>query len=90
MNKQRGEGMAFEFGDYAEIEMKRHVGPNEFYKHKVISRLRSNSWVDVPVQSPAENALHEQIEDVCLCICCGIDETVVRKYRVKDMKKISM
>lgn len=75
----------FKFGDYAIIEQKRHGVPNEMFVHKVIDQLRSNTWVDVPVQSPATETMHDEMEDVCLCICCGIDETEVRKYRVKDM-----
>lgn len=76
----------FKFGDYAIIEQKRHGVPNEMFVHKVIDQLRSNTWVDVPVQSPATETMHDEMEDVCLCICCGIDETEVRRYRVKDMR----
>ncbi|EMF7245752.1 hypothetical protein V4F06_003542 [Klebsiella variicola] len=76
----------FKFGDYAIIEQKRHGVPNEMFVHKVIDQLRSNTWVDVPVQSPATETIHDEMEDVCLCICCGIDETEVRRYRVKDMR----
>lgn len=75
----------FKFGDYAIIEQKRHGVPNEMFVHKVVGQLRSNTWVDVPVQSPATETIHGEMEDVCLCICCGVDETKVRKYRVKDM-----
>lgn len=79
----------FKFGDYAIIEQKRHGVPNEMFVHKVVGQLRSNTWVDVPVQSPATETMHDEMEDVCLCICCGVDETEVRKYRVKDMRRRS-
>ena len=79
----------FKFGDYAIIEQKRHGVPNEMFVHKVIGQLRSNTWVDVPVQSPATETLHDEMEDVCWCICCGVDETEVRAYRVKDMQRSS-
>lgn len=79
----------FKFGDYAIIEQKRHGAPNEMFVHKVIDQLRSNTWVDVPVQSPATETIHDEMEDVCLCICCGVDETEVRRYRVKDMRRHS-
>ena len=79
----------FKFGDYAIIEQKRHGVPNEMFVHKVIGQLRSNTWVDVPVQSPATEILHDEMEDVCWCICCGVSETEVRKYRVKDMQRSS-
>ncbi len=80
----------FKFGDYAIIEQKRHGVPNEMFVHKVIGLLRSNTWVDVPVQSPATETLHDDMEDVCWCICCGVSETEVRKYRVKDMQRSSL
>lgn len=80
----------FKFGDYAIIEQKRHGVPNEMFVHKVIGQLRSNTWVDVPVQSPATETLHDEMEDVCWCICCGVDETKVRKYRVKDMQRSNL
>lgn len=77
----------FKFGDYAIIEQKRHGVPNEMFVHKVVGQLRSNTWVDVPVRVPATETLHGEMEDICLCICCGIDETEVRRYRVKDMRR---
>lgn len=79
----------FKFGDYAIIEQKRHGVPNEMFVHKVVGQLRSNTWVDVPVSAPATETLHGEMEDICLCICCGIDETEVRRYRVKDMRRHS-
>ena len=79
----------FKFGDYAIIEQKRHGVPSEMFVHKVIGIRRSNSWVDVPVQTPATEMLHRSMEVVCLCICCGIDETEVRQYRVQDMRRSS-
>lgn len=79
----------FKFGDYATIEQKRHGVPNEMFVHKVVGQLRSNTWVDVPVRVPATETLHGEMEDICLCICCGIDETKVRRYRVKDMRRHS-
>lgn len=80
----------FKFGDYAIIEQKRHGVSNEMFVHKVIGQLRSNTWVDVPVQSPAIETLHDEMEDVCWCICCGVDETEVRTYRVKDMQRSNL
>ncbi len=79
----------FKFGDYAIIEQKRHGVPSEMFVHKVIGIRRSNSWVDVPVQTPATETLHCGMEVVCLRICCGIDETEDRQYRVQDMRRSS-
>ncbi|MFB9086696.1 hypothetical protein ACFFW8_16870 [Erwinia tracheiphila] len=78
--------MNFDFGDYALIEQKRYYAPNEMFFHKVIGRLRPNSWVDVPVKIPATNVIHEQMEEVCLCICCGVDETEVRNTESKTCR----
>ncbi|MDR3061266.1 MAG: hypothetical protein LBU57_04020 [Dysgonamonadaceae bacterium] len=78
----------FEFGDYAEIEQKRYGCENEMYLHKVIGTSKSNAWVDVPVQTPATEVIHQEIEPVVSCITCGICETVVLKYRIKDVRKV--
>jgi hypothetical protein len=75
------------FGDYVEIEQKRYGCENEMYLHKVIGTLESNAWVDVPVQTPAKETLHKEFEPVVNCICCGVSETRVLKYRIKDVKK---
>jgi hypothetical protein len=75
-----------EFGDTTIIEQKRYGVDNEQYTHKVIGTSRSNAWVDVPVQTPREEVLHDEVVDVVSCICEGVMETEVRKYRVEDVK----
>jgi hypothetical protein len=75
------------FGDYVEIEQKRYGGKNEMYLHKVINTSNSNAWVEVPVQDTTE-IWHEKTMPVVSCICCGVYETEVRKYRVMDVKKV--
>jgi len=75
------------FGDYVRIEQKRYGGgENEMYLHKVIGVLRSNSWVDVPVQSPATETIHDHSEDVLACVCCGVCERDILRYRFNDCK----
>ncbi|WP_177412436.1 hypothetical protein [Pseudomonas cavernicola] len=75
------------FGDYALIEMKRHGVPSEIYTHKVINTYRSNTWVDVPVQSPPTAVIHAgEMEEVASVICCGISEDKVYPVRVSDLK----
>lgn len=74
------------FGRYCTIEMKRHGVPNEFYKHKVIGLLKSNTWVDVPIQSQATETIHKEMDDVINVICCGIIEDTVYRVRLKDVK----
>ena len=75
------------FGDYVVIEMNRYGVPNEMYVHKVINTLVSNTWVDVPVISIGEETIHSEYADVASCICCGICETKVMKYRICDVEK---
>jgi len=76
------------FGDYVEIEQKRYGVENEMYSHKVIGRLKSNSYVDVPVYSPYEEKLHPKIVDVVACITCGVIEKDVLNYRISDVRRI--
>ena len=75
-----------DFGDYVIIEQKRYGCDNEMYTHKVIGRLESNTYVDVPVQSPAKETYHNDMQKVVRCICCGVSETEVLKYRIEDVK----
>lgn len=70
-----------DFGDYAIIEQKRYGVENEKYLYKVIGRSMSNSYVDVPVQSPARETIHNEIVDVLSCVRCGVQETEVLKYK---------
>ena len=88
-----------DFGDYCFIEQKRYGAPNEMYLHKVVGRLNSNSWVDVPVDF-ARNALTATVHyergpaeyglvPVLRCICCGVDETQVVSYREIDCKRVN-
>jgi len=77
----------YAFGEYVDIEMMRHGAPNEIYVHKVIGTLRSNTWVDVPVQSPATESIHKSdVDDVVACVCGGIDERDILRYRATDCK----
>lgn len=77
-----------DFGDYVQIEQKRYGIPNEIYCYKVIgANSKSNAWVNVPVQTPAEEVLHDTMEDVVRCVCCGVDEREILKFRVKDVVK---
>ncbi|WP_177414026.1 hypothetical protein [Pseudomonas sp. KBW05] len=75
------------FGDYALIEMKRHGVPNEVFTHKVIGTYQSNTWVDVPIQSPPTETIHKgEMQAVARVIVCGISEDKVYTVRVADMK----
>lgn len=80
-------GKNVDFGDFVTIEMKRHGIPNEFFTHKVIRAFESNTYVDVPVQCPATETIHGEVVPVVSCICCGVCEVDVRKYRLVDVVK---
>ena len=73
------------FGDYVVIEQKRHGSKNEMFLHKVIGRSQSNCFVDIPVVPAPLETRHDDVFDVISCICCGVSETVVRKYKLSDV-----
>lgn len=79
-----------DFGDYVKIEMLRYGVPNEFYIHKVVGSLESNTWVDVPVKWPEEEKIHNKMEKVLNVICCGVDETKVYRVRENDCVKLEV
>jgi hypothetical protein len=81
----KGENM--QFGDYAIIEQKRYGCKNEMYLHKVIGTLQSNTYVPVPVQTPAKEINHGDVVDVVACVCCGVSEREILRYRVEDVQK---
>lgn len=76
------------FGDFVIITQKRHGVANEEYLHKVVGTLKSNLYVDVPVQSPALETIHAQSEEVVACICCGVSEREVKNYKISDVSKV--
>lgn len=81
-------GTELDFGDYVRIAQKRYGAPNEMYVHKVIRALDSNTYVNVPVDGAnhsRKEIAHDEIVPVVACICCGVVETEVRKYRVSDV-----
>jgi hypothetical protein len=85
--KEKESCLNLSFGDYVEIEQKRYGCENEIYLHKVINVFKANHWVDVPVQTPAKEIIHNKSEMVVSCITCGVCETEVLNYRIKDVKK---
>jgi hypothetical protein len=78
-----------DFGYYVLIEQKRYGVENEMYVHKVIGTLQSNAYVDIPVRSTKET-IHTKIVDVVACVCCGVCEREILRYRVEDVKKTSV
>lgn len=78
------------FGDYIHIAQLRYGSDNSLFVHKVINTLISNCWVDVPVQVPAQETIHTECVNVVSCICCGVCETEVLKYRICDVEKANV
>lgn len=75
------------FGDYVRIEQLRFGADNEMYLHKVIgSDSESNSYVDVPVHWKEEEVRHDEMVPIVRCVCCGLDERKILKYRVEDVE----
>lgn len=77
------------FGDYCSIEQKRYGVSNEFYGYKVVNRLRSNSWIDVPVD--ARNSRpnrHDEIADIVEVISCTVGCDVVERFRISDLTRV--
>lgn len=78
-----------DFGDYCTIEQKRYGCDNENYTYKVITRSNSNAWVDVPVDAAkngSKEIIRDHMEEVVWCICQGVCEDKVLKFRLKDIK----
>lgn len=77
-----------DFGDYCLIEQKRFGAPNEMYLHKVIGRLVSNCWVDAPVGPIIKEIIHNEMTTVIACVCAGVRERDVLRFREEDCKRI--
>lgn len=77
-----------DFGDYCLVEMRGEVG-HPLFLHKVIGRIQSNTWSRVPFRRGAETRVHNEIEDVLLCLCCGVaeDRETIQRFREKDVKR---
>lgn len=78
-----------DFGSYVQIEQFRYGVASEQYQYKVIGRMKSNYWVEVPVRADGVERLHRESADVIACICCGIDETRVTRFQLSDVGIIS-
>ena len=77
-----------EFGDYISVEQKRYGCANEFYTHKVIGNLKSNVWMDVPAITHEGMSQHGTMEEIVACVCQGVCEEEVIRYRIKDINSI--
>jgi len=78
--------MEYKSGDHCLIEQQRYAGPNEMYLHKVIGTLKSNFYIDVPVETPRIETIHNGVVDVLNCVSCEVDERHAFRYRVCDVE----
>lgn len=78
--------MEYRSGDHCLIEQQRYAGPNEMYLHKVIGTVKSNFYVDVPVETPRTETIHNHVVDVVSCVCCEIDERHAFRYCLSDVQ----
>lgn len=74
-----------DFGDFVCIEQKRYGGDNVVYLYKVVARLHSNAYVDVPVKSPAKEIVHNKCDVILSCVQCGPYEKEILNYREFDV-----
>ena len=79
------DNLSIDFGDYVGIEQKRYGDENEMYEYKVIGCLKSNYYVDVPVEICIET-FHPEVIDVVACICCGVNERDVYRFKKSDVR----
>lgn len=74
------------FGDYVTIEMFRYGVDNEFYTHKVVNSLKSNTWQDTPLKHGEGEVIHQRMETILSVIQEGLDERRVIRVLAKDCK----
>jgi len=75
------------FGYYCKIEQKNYISENDFHIYKVIGRLNSNYYADVPVDGGnLEPYKHDEIEEIVNVVHCGIMEDKIERYRLKDVE----
>ncbi len=74
------------FGDYCVIGHKRFGVENKWYTYKVISRdCSANYYKPVPVCRSDKTKRQPEMIDVVRVIRCGVDETKVETFRMKDV-----
>ena len=74
------------FGDKVSVEQFRYGADNEFYIHKVIGTLKSNTYADVPQTGGYEEYIHKEQVDVVQVICEGVSEDKVLRYPVTKVE----
>lgn len=60
----------------------------DMHTYKIVSRIDSNSYCDVPLTSTSKKILHNKIVPVLLVIHCGVDESKVQRVALSDCEII--
>ena len=79
------EKLNLKFGHYISVEQKRYGCDNQFYSYKVIGTLKTNSYIQTPVDGLGEK-IRGDSENCVQVICCGVDERNVERFRLQDIK----
>lgn len=72
------------FGLYCYIPTGRD-GENHIYK--VIGRIQSNCYKDIPAMV-GEAYIHKDVEEIVRVIHCGIIEEEIERFRLKDVELV--
>ena len=56
--------------------------------YKIVSRIKSNGYCDVPLTAQSKATFHNKIVPVLLVIHCGIDESKVQRVPLSDCEII--
>ena len=60
----------------------------DMHVYKIVSRIDSNGYCDVPLTAQSTKTLHNQIVPVLLVIHCGVDESKVQRVALSDCEII--
>ena len=69
------------FGRYCRIPT---GASGNMHVYKIVSRIYSNSYCDVPLMVQSKETLHNHLVPVLLVIHCGIDESEVQRVALSD------
>lgn len=73
------------FGRYCRIPT---GASGNMHVYKIVSRMESNGYCDVPLMVQSKETIHNQIVPVLLVIHCGIDESKVQRVALSDCEII--
>ncbi len=71
------------FGYYCKIP---YYTDGEKHIYKVIGRLRSNTYQDIPAVINRQQKIHDEIVDIVNVIHCGVCEDKVERFALKDVE----